>query len=428
MAKAQWGLNPDILRTIFYTVVEPTILYAAGAWGSIAARVYAKKRLDSVTRAFAIKISKAHRTVSLISSATMARILPLDLRLSEQLELYEIKRGKPMSQLPGRELQIRVHPSTLPHPARRRRWEFSWVTEAEQIETSEAWNYYTDGSKIEGKVGAAVSVWEGDEEIQHASFRLENYCTVFQAEMMALHKATDMVLKSNRTATIHSDSRAALQAVSNPNTLNPIAVEIRGKIEAAKEKGRPVQLKWIKAHVGLAGNERADELAKQAALHNKRAPAYDKFPISYAKKTIRALTIEKWQNRYETAEQGAGTRLFFDSVRTSNKVMGKIVSSNIIAQMLTGHGGFKQYLHRFKLANDPFCPCDGSSEETVTHILIECTRFENERWQCEMNTDTRLTQRSLKQLMADDKTRGHLLKFSLKVLKAAARANGSTAL
>ncbi|CAG4958796.1 unnamed protein product [Parnassius apollo] len=35
-ARANWGLITEILRTIYITVVEPTVLYAAGAWGSVA--------------------------------------------------------------------------------------------------------------------------------------------------------------------------------------------------------------------------------------------------------------------------------------------------------------------------------------------------------------------------------------------------------
>ncbi|CAK1579579.1 unnamed protein product [Parnassius mnemosyne] len=53
-ARANWGLNSEILRTIYITVVEPTILYAAGAWGTTANKKQIKTRLDRITRTFAI--------------------------------------------------------------------------------------------------------------------------------------------------------------------------------------------------------------------------------------------------------------------------------------------------------------------------------------------------------------------------------------
>lgn len=126
MAKAQWGLNADIIRTIFFTVVEPTILYAAGAWGDVGGRQYVRQRLDRVTRAFAIRIANAHRTVSLVSGVLLARILPLDLRLSEQWQIHRIKRAQQMPPLPDRQLQLRTHPSkrrenALPSVSSRRR-------------------------------------------------------------------------------------------------------------------------------------------------------------------------------------------------------------------------------------------------------------------------------------------------------------------
>ncbi|GBP05735.1 hypothetical protein EVAR_91927_1 [Eumeta japonica] len=35
-----------------------------------------------------------------------------------------------------------------------------------------------------------------------------------------------------------------------------------------------------------------------------------------------------------------------------------------LAQTLTGHGGFSQYLHRFKLKDSPYCACDPAKIRT----------------------------------------------------------------
>ncbi|CAK1586573.1 unnamed protein product [Parnassius mnemosyne] len=118
-ARTNWGLNPEILRTIYITVVEPTILYAASVWGHVANKKQIKTWLDRITRTFSILICKAHRTSSLISCATLARVLPLDLRAQENADLFRIKRGEPLERLPGRELAKSVSPYSLPHPAKR---------------------------------------------------------------------------------------------------------------------------------------------------------------------------------------------------------------------------------------------------------------------------------------------------------------------
>ncbi|GBP98434.1 hypothetical protein EVAR_9228_1 [Eumeta japonica] len=52
---------------------------------------------------------------------------------------------------------------------------------------------YTDGSKTEGKVGAALTEWRDEMESGNSTFRLESFCTVFQAEMFALHRAIKRV-------------------------------------------------------------------------------------------------------------------------------------------------------------------------------------------------------------------------------------------
>ncbi|GBP96383.1 hypothetical protein EVAR_65713_1 [Eumeta japonica] len=45
---------------------------------------------------------------------------------------------------------------------------------------------------------------------------------------------------------------------------------------------------------GNRGNERADELARNAA-QKKTTADYDRFPLSFAKKAIRAASLDEWQ-------------------------------------------------------------------------------------------------------------------------------------
>jgi hypothetical protein len=61
----------------------------------------------------------------------------------------------------------------------------------------------------------------------------------------------------------------------------------------------------------------------------------------------------------------------------------KTRSIGVLTQMLTGHGGFAQYLNRFKCRASPSCICDPECVETVPYILIECTANERERYECE---------------------------------------------
>jgi ribonuclease HI len=79
-----------------------------------------------------------------------------------------------------------------------------------------------------------------------------------------------------REVIIFSDSQAAIQAVQNPQrpsgqyVLNTIYEHVRA-IQSQNQRQDQhsninITVRWIPAHVGVAGNEFADEEAKSAAL------------------------------------------------------------------------------------------------------------------------------------------------------------------
>ena len=50
------------------------------------------------------------------------------------------------------------------------------------------------------------------------------------------------------------------------------------------------------------------------------------------------------------------------------------------AKLRTGHSkDLKQYRHRIKIEEDPFCPCGSGVEETIEHVLCKCPRLEGRR-------------------------------------------------
>ncbi|XP_052754561.1 uncharacterized protein LOC128201476 [Galleria mellonella] len=410
MARAQWGLNPSVLKLIYQSVVEPTILYAASCWAHTTSNHYVGKTLDRITRLFAIKICKGHRTTSFSASVVLAGILPLKLKAIEQAELYLIKRGEPLDALPGREFESRTPVSLLPHPTNRKAISFKTINNQSELDDviDNNWpRFFTDGSKIEGKVGGSVTCWLENKEVYFTSFRLEDFCSVFQAELAAILKAIEKMSKKPKlqAANILSDSRSALESIADPCPLHPLTMKIRQKLQDIAQNGGKVQFYWVKAHVGIHGNERADDLAKTAALKKKIKPIYDRFPLTHAKKILREKSLDKFQKLYTESNTAAVTKMFLPDIRKAYKIVKEIDIDNSITHLLTGHGGNRSYLHRFKLINSPCCQCDSETPQTIQHILFDCQRFAKKRFECEFKLDATLSERNMEYIFENKETR-----------------------
>ncbi|KAI8431393.1 hypothetical protein MSG28_015925 [Choristoneura fumiferana] len=285
---------------------------------------------------------------------------------------------------------------------------------------------YTDGSKIEGKTGAALTWWERGGEIRHSTFKLAPYNTVYQTELYALLRAVQVAMKHKvPSVSILSDSKSSLEALKTPYTTHPLVQAIKTQTEQARDAGVVTKFFWLRAHIGTPGNERADELAKQAALKKKTAPDYDRVPVSFVKRSIRLETVEKWQIRYEASETGAITKKFFPQVRDANSILKKLKLTNYLVQAFTGHGGFAAYLHRFKVKDVPSCICDPAIDEDIWHIICECPRFGPDRFELEQKTGVKVTQDSSVwvQLLGSAKNRDPTKTFLEKVVSAACKRN-----
>jgi hypothetical protein len=65
--------------------------------------------------------------------------------------------------------------------------------------------------------------------------------------------------------------------------------------------------------------------------------------------------------------KGAVCRSFFPRLEQRLKI--KMPITPEFTALVTGHGKTKAYLHRFKLADDPMCPCN-EGQQTSDHIIF----------------------------------------------------------
>ncbi|CAK1595879.1 unnamed protein product [Parnassius mnemosyne] len=246
---------------------------------------------------------------------------------------------------------------------------------------------------------------------------------------MAILKAVKYVADKNYKAlfNILSDSRSAIQTICDPSSLNPIAAEIRGKIMSMEHNKAKIMLYWINTHNGIQGNEKADVLVKRAALKNKQRPAYDRVPLSYAKRLAKwsPCSLQVWQKRYEASPISNLTKIFFPDILIAYKIIKNIKKTHLTTQLFTGHGVNKAYLYKYKLSSSPGCICDENLEQTVEHLLIDCPRFSKTSFESECSMGVTIKKDNLSIIMQDNNCRTIFMKFALRVLRIISKENGS---
>nr|XP_037275996.1 uncharacterized protein LOC119168705 [Rhipicephalus microplus] len=122
---------------------------------------------------------------------------------------------------------------------------------------------YTDGSvKGDGSAAAASVIPPLRDE---RKCRLPLPATSTTAELAALNLAADQLAELlPSSAVIFCDSRAALLTLARSENGTSIARRLTRKFTVIVCSGCDVSFQWVPSHVGVRGNEAADELARDA--------------------------------------------------------------------------------------------------------------------------------------------------------------------
>ena len=154
---------------------------------------------------------------------------------------------------------------------------------------------YTDGSKKNDLVSYAF--WAGNNYDECG--RLRNKCSIFTAELYAIYKALKYInnnLEFNRFV-IFCDSSGALQALQQMYNRNYLVIKIKKVIKLIENDGKEIIMEWIPSHVGIKGNEKADEIAKGALNRN----TYNNIKLSYEdyKHIMKNEIMKQWQEEWD---------------------------------------------------------------------------------------------------------------------------------
>ncbi|XP_023213469.1 uncharacterized protein LOC111616264 [Centruroides sculpturatus] len=234
---------------------------------------------------------------------------------------------------------------------------------------------FTDGSRVDNHVGAAFMAMQNDAEIHTEQYRLMDSCSVFQAELYAIERAIMWVTRTHVSdqIIINTDSRSALDTLQQFADTNATALNIK---QIINQSGINIKMKWIKAHSGIFGNERADLLAKEAA--HMTDVTQGRIPISGIKRLLRDETIAEWQDRWSYSQKGRHMFWLIPSVEERVKELNWLPMDHINCQLYTGHGNCYSYLKKIGKRQSEVCDC-GSGIQDISHLLLNCYKYDKER-------------------------------------------------
>lgn len=237
-----------------------------------------------------------------------------------------------------------------------------------------------------GQTGAGFCVFRGrEEELLRGRIPLGQSAEVFDAELAgalagAIAAIQPPFARHARRLTICLDNEeAAIELMSGvPTTSGHGAVYAfqRAKNDWLRLQSRmdgiipePLTTRWCPGHQNIAGNDLADQLAKQA--HQE---PYDSHILTAARarRTIRqrfddSLTTYWQENRPERYRQlqiTATTSRPPPELKLKRKALGRLLAAR------SGHGDFAPYHRRFN-HEDALLTCSCGAEKSTTHFM-EC--------------------------------------------------------
>ena len=199
--------------------------------------------------------------------------------------------------------------------------------------------------------------------------RLPKDTSVFNAELNAVLMALKYFLATDSPLCfIFTDSQSVLSVLQHVFSAHNIVQEIHGILYKLKQKGRQVCLCWVPAHVGIIGNELADQTAKEAS----QLPIVAELPVMSRDlhPSIKKGVMDKWQRHWSDVQEIPSNKLREIKPEIGYWSSGCSLSrytETRVARLRIGH---TYTTHAYLLNGDPRPECESCNcNLTVRHIL-----------------------------------------------------------
>jgi len=133
-------------------------------------------------------------------------------------------------------------------------------------------------------------------------------------------------------------------------------------------------------------------------------------------RAAREDSLRQLQARWDSSPKGRWTHRLIRNVHSWLNRKSGFVNFHL-TQLLSGHGCFKSYLHRFGHEEDPLCSwCYPDAEETAEHVLFSCRRFATEKSELERAMGAHITEENLvRHMMEREESWSAVCTFAVRV-------------
>ena len=417
MASPNWGANRRFLRLFYCAYIRAKLDYGCILYRTACDSLLS--RLDVLQNACLRLILGARRTTPILSLQAEANIPPLSLRrqyLAARMYIrvmYRSRGDATAAVVSGdtpmclRDAPMLLSSMGVPRCPRRPPVEREsvppWLSLDRYVHTdfdldphdnlsilfaahldvqhSGSLRIFCDGSRLRDASSTASGLYVPSSG-RAVAWKLSPYHSVLTSELYAIYQALKLVECGTALRwVICSDSLVALELILSPTGVcHDLVVRIRSLILELNQR-RSVSLQWVKAHVGITGNEVADMVAKNG--HTLDRSVLLRVPCSDVLALLRSSFRSYWELRWIGSLEETGRGSALASVRTGLSPVPWVSShsrrvSVVLARFRMGHVGVRFYLHRFGMADSPACLTCGV-DDTIEHFLLSCARYRRER-------------------------------------------------
>ncbi|GJF00314.1 RNA-directed DNA polymerase-like protein [Phanerochaete sordida] len=261
---------------------------------------------------------------------------------------------------------------------------------------------YSDGSDFRDGVGAAAVLFRGRAP-STKSLRIHlgpsSQHTVYESELAGVLLGLHMIRKEPglvSKASIALDNKAAVLALrSRRSTPGHHLLDAVHQLEQAVKTRHPgikTTIRWVPGHLGVDGNELADEEAKKAAQNDsspsQSLPTYlrnSSLPTSVSKlRQLHAADIAKRAaEQWRQSKRHERTKIFDTTPKLCH--FGRYIEklprrhASLIFQLRSGRSPLRHSLHQTGCADSPLCPMCEEEDETVVHYFFKCPAYARAR-------------------------------------------------